>query len=39
MIPKKNESKKVPSSSEYALIIKILKDRNTMEDVTDCFRN
>ena len=29
----RNKSKKVPSSSEYALIISILKYGNTMEDV------
>ena len=33
------KAKKAPSSSEYALIISILKDENTMEDVTDCFHN
>ena len=33
------KAKKAPSSSEYALIISILKDGNTMEDVTDCFHN
>ena len=35
----RNKSKKVPSSSECALIINILKDGNTMEHVTDCFHN
>lgn len=35
----RNKSKKAPSSSEYALTISILKDGNTMEDVTDCFHN
>ena len=33
------KAKKAPSSSEYALIISILKEGNTMEDVTDCFHN